>query len=156
MKLQPDNKTVVCNLCNHHLIYSHRSTTNLVRHVRVKHGIQYDAEIQRSKQPTQPKGADERQAIATETKPSGTATLQQTMAQVIDRTQKYKPDSVKKRLLDDHVLDLVTLDLQPLSVVENKGFRKLLNVLDPKYDIVSRTQLAKSYCPRGTMGKRGD
>ena len=44
----------------------------------------------------------------------------------MERTIKYKPGSARKRELDACVLALITTDLQPLSVVENKAFRRLM------------------------------
>ncbi|GFS27016.1 zinc finger BED domain-containing protein 1 [Elysia marginata] len=38
--------------------------------------------------------------------------------------------------------------MQPLSVVEHQGFRKLVNVLDPKYEIVSRKRLSTQLLPQ--------
>ena len=44
-------------------------------------------------------------------------------------------------------MDLIILDLQPLSVVENIGFRKLMNAMDPRYVTVSRKQLSEVLLP---------
>ncbi len=60
----------------------------------------------------------------------------------------YKPTSLKKQKLDELVLDLITEDIQPLSVVENRAFRRLLHELDPKYEIVSRKTLTNKLLPK--------
>ena len=46
------------------------------------------------------------------------------------------------------MLDLITEDIQPLSVVENRAFRRLLHELDPKYEIVSRKTLTNNLLPK--------
>ena len=33
---------------------------------------------------------------------------------------------------------MIVTDLQPVSIVEDTGFKKLLNILDPKYTTPSR------------------
>lgn len=49
--------------------------------------------------------------------------------------------------MDSCVLALITEDLQPLSVVENKAFRKLMKRMDPGYGIVSRKHLTSHLLP---------
>ena len=40
--------------------------------------------------------------------------------------------------------ETIAVDLQPFSIVENKGFRSLLNTLDPKYKLPTRTTFSRS------------
>ncbi|XP_063240561.1 zinc finger BED domain-containing protein 4-like [Bacillus rossius redtenbacheri] len=42
---------------------------------------------------------------------------------------------------------MICVDNQPLSVVENKGFRKLIAFLEPRYSMVSRKFLANTLIP---------
>lgn len=39
--------------------------------------------------------------------------------------------SIRKQTLDKHVANFIVSDLRPFSVVENKGFRDLINAFDP-------------------------
>ena len=41
------------------------------------------------------------------------------------------------------MLDLIVLDFQPLQIVENEGFKKYSNVLNPEYNIPSRKKVAE-------------
>ncbi|GFR72362.1 hypothetical protein ElyMa_002112600 [Elysia marginata] len=50
------------------------------------------------------------------------ATKQMTLEAVIERTIKYKPGSTRKKEIDACVLQLITTDLQPLSIADNKAF----------------------------------
>ena len=52
-------------------------------------------------------------------------------------------DNKKFTKIDKLLVDLILLDLQPLSVVEDTGFRALINYLDPKYNIPSRKTVKK-------------
>lgn len=42
---------------------------------------------------------------------------------------------------------MIAEDLQPLSVVENRGFRKLVNLLDPQYVLPSRRTIGRKLIP---------
>ena len=61
--------------------------------------------------------------------------------------EPYKPSDQRKRYIDNLVLEMITTDLQPISVVEDTGFRNLITYLDPRYPIVSRKQLSKKLLP---------
>ena len=46
-----------------------------------------------------------------------------------------------------HIGLFIAKDLRPFSVVENSGFRKLLNILDPRYHIPSRPHFSETVVP---------
>ncbi|KAM4534868.1 uncharacterized protein V3H82_024764 isoform 2-T3 [Fundulus diaphanus] len=55
----------------------------------------------------------------------------------------------RKQILDEAVLNFIVKDCQPLSVVENEGFRELVQLLEPSYVLPTRKTikqtLAKKY-----------
>ena len=53
--LKSDKTTVSCKLCDHRLSYCQRSTSNMIHHVKTRHGVVYDAEQEKSKPKLQPK-----------------------------------------------------------------------------------------------------
>ena len=61
--------------------------------------------------------------------------------------EKYKPTEFKKKKIDDLILQMVTMDLQPISIVEDRGFKELLNFIDPRYPMVSRKHLTQTLLP---------
>ena len=67
---------------------------------------------------------------------------QSTLASALDRNKPYPRDSARKRELDQLVLRMVTRDLQPISVVENEGFRDVMKNMNPKYELPNRKKLA--------------
>ena len=146
MTLKDDKKTAVCSLCNMQLSFSHRSTTSLIRHLKTKHPIELDAEDQRQKEKAKRFVKTESECSTSNDKPE-MMHVQQTLAASFERKEKYKPGSGRKRLLDQHLLDLVATDMQPLSVVDNRGFRKFVNALDPKYEMASRKTLTTQLLP---------
>ena len=69
--------------------------------------------------------------------------LQQTFA----RNIPFQKDSVKAKAMTRAIGTMVAVDLRPYSIVENKGFRELLRILEPRYSMVSRKDLTKAVIP---------
>jgi len=42
---------------------------------------------------------------------------------------------------------MIAQDLQPLSVVEDSGFREFIKALDPRYTLPSRSQIRNKLLP---------
>ena len=61
--------------------------------------------------------------------------------------EPYKSTVTRKYHIDKLILGLITTDMQPISVVEDAGFRKLVKYLDPRYTMVSRKHLSKKLLP---------
>ncbi|XP_052856536.1 E3 SUMO-protein ligase ZBED1-like [Drosophila gunungcola] len=55
--------------------------------------------------------------------------------------KKYEKSSNRKQQLDSALFYYITSDLRSFTVVENKGFRNFVNLLDPRYELPSRTTL---------------
>ena len=143
--LQADKTTAVCRICSHKLTYSHRSTSNMNRHLNVKHPIQLAAEKEKSL-PTPVAKFDFSPEPSTSTASSvftEPVTKQQTVQECVERSQKYKPDSLKKKTIDKLVINMIVEDTRPLSAVEDKGFRKLIDYLDPRYQMIARSTVGK-------------
>lgn len=60
----------------------------------------------------------------------------------------YPKESATCRKLDTSVALFVVWDFQPLSMVENEGFRQLVHDLNPRYSIISRKRLTKDLLPQ--------
>ncbi len=80
--------------------------------------------------------------------PTTTCLKQETLPKSIGKVIPYKITSQKKKKLDELVLDLITEDIQPLSVVENRAFRRFVHELDPRYEIISRKCLTYKLLPK--------
>ena len=143
MTLQHDKKTVLCNICNHQLTFCHRSTSNLLRHVQQKHAIHY-AQIETVEKE---KLRAEREMSCAAASSSFKPDIQPQINEAFTKCVKYKQDDPRKKLIDECILDMIVTDMQPLSLVESTGFRKLIKNLDPRYDIVSRSHLTSVLLP---------
>ena len=58
--------------------------------------------------------------------------------QVLDETKKFAKDSSKARLITNKVMEMIALDDQPFSIVEDRGFRRLIEHIEPRYSMPSR------------------
>ncbi|XP_053158125.1 zinc finger BED domain-containing protein 4-like [Hemicordylus capensis] len=56
-------------------------------------------------------------------------------------------DRPKPHLVTRAIAEMIALDDQPLSIVENVGFRRLLQLLSPDYKIPSRTTFSRRVVP---------
>lgn len=45
-------------------------------------------------------------------------------------------------------MTMIAQDMQPISVVENEGFRRLLHVMDPRYQLPSRSTITRALLPQ--------
>lgn len=63
---------------------------------------------------------------------------QPTLNNLFHRITKFKTNDPRAKQITKLICEMMCLDFQPLSVVENKGFRKLINHLEPRYTIPSR------------------
>ncbi|KAK2579952.1 hypothetical protein KPH14_007632 [Odynerus spinipes] len=64
-----------------------------------------------------------------------------TLSAISENVSSYADTNERKKKIDDLILSLVIDDLQPLTIVEDKGFVRLINFLDPKYKLPSRKTL---------------
>ena len=131
---QTSSDYVVCLVCKDSLKYS-GSTSNMMKHLRTRHPLEY-AEL---------KGDADMETATKVSSPSTSA--QPTLIETITRAQPYKNDSNKKKELDDLVVKMIVEDSQPLSVVEDKGFKRLVNGLNPRYDLPSRREISRTLLP---------
>ncbi|KAI4872545.1 hypothetical protein NFI96_025157, partial [Prochilodus magdalenae] len=59
------------------------------------------------------------------------ATTQQTLTEALQKRAKHPAESPKAKGITEKLLNFIILDDQPLSVVENVGFRSLMEHLEP-------------------------
>lgn len=64
-----------------------------------------------------------------------------TIDKFVKTQETYEPSSLKKRNIDRAVARMVAQDVQPYSIVEDVGFKNLIKLLDPRYELPSRTTL---------------
>lgn len=53
-------------------------------------------------------------------------------------TPVISPGVSRKQAIDEAIMNMIITDCQPLSLVEDKGFRELVQLLEPSYVLPSR------------------
>lgn len=115
------------------------STTPLTEHLR-RHHIKEFTNINEEQQKLKATASS-----VTSTKPQ--LCQQQTLSTCYDKAKPYDSDSSKVKELDRRVLMMVAMDLQPFSIVEDVGFRYLIQGLDSRYKLPSRDKLTRTILP---------
>lgn len=77
-------------------------------------------------------------------RPSVSKTSQPSIKSICDKISKFKSTDGRARKITLLIAEMICKDLQPFSVVENKGFRKLINHLEPRYTIPARKQFSNT------------
>ena len=168
------SKEAKCNLCPTTLNTGNGATTSLNRHLLKRHFIQYQEEKKRREpqditpqyttgteplidineddedtfaQPkTQPPSTS---ASSQASKPTATSSsIQPTINSAMESQTPYGDKHPRKLQIDRKVLDLIVVDLQPLSVVEDKAFRSLLYTVDKRYTMIARRTLRDVLLPK--------
>ena len=91
------------------------NTSSLIKHLKTNHSAKY-----------------------TEFNASGSRPKQPTLTDVLEKREKMSKDNSRAINTTEALTHFIALDDQPLSVVDNVGFRRLLELLEPRYEIPSR------------------
>ncbi|XP_035825196.1 zinc finger BED domain-containing protein 1-like [Aplysia californica] len=142
----------VCNVCQTKYKFQ-TTTTSLIYHIRKKHPtLLGDNE---SSGRTGPPASGPSSATAggppSIAEVGATARMTQpTIQQSIESRRLYPLTSPRAQALDMLVAEMVCLDLQPFSVTEDRGFRRLINALDPgtSYQAGQKSPGPKMYCDK--------
>lgn len=114
------------------------TTSNLLRHIERAHHSKYVIFQKAHK-------AYHAAKLKASLAQMGSQPKQKLMAVFVNK-KKIKPK--EKEELDDALALMIAQDLQPLSVVENEGFRSFVRKLNCNYDIPSRKSLTYSILPK--------
>lgn len=85
---------------------------------------------------------DKERATASQTPPT-----QLTVTETLKRQQPYSNDNKRRKELNAKVMEFICLDQQPLSAVEDAGFKRLVSCLDPRYTLPGRKYLTDVCLP---------
>lgn len=130
-----DVKLAICTVCKDEIrrggsVPRQFNTTNLIRHLRIRHSTEYAQ-------------------YETLVKPTSTPSLSQpTVSESLKRREPYSRDSKRWKDITFKIMEFICLGEQPLSVVEEKGFRNMLTCLDSRYNALGRKYLTDVCLPQ--------
>ena len=73
---------------------------------------------------------------------------QLTLSESYDRSRTWEINDRRAQRIHQRIGEMIALDSQPLSVVDDKGFVSLLNTLEPRYVIPSKKYITETVLPR--------
>ena len=79
---------------------------------------------------------------------------QSMLLKVLERSQPLPKDSERWQSLVEAVGNFIASDMQPLSVVENAGFKQLMYTAEPRFKIPSRPYFTNTVIPAMYTCKR--
>lgn len=136
---------VRCNLCQQDY-KSSGNTSNLFDHAKRKHPI----EFKRLKQTDEMLSDEDSESEGTATPPENPVTVKKrraTLKNYFNRVHKYSNVCEKKKKLDRLLVNMISTDLEPFSIVEHVGFQRFVRELDNQYELPSRSHLKDKMFP---------
>ena len=138
-----DESKAVCDECGERVASSAKSytTTNLRNHLKRRHFSQYTEllELERTKSAADDDGS--RQS------PSPCHSLQSTINRCFQHSKPYDKGHPEARKITLLIGEMMALEFQPFSIVEDTGFTALTNHLDARYNIPSRKYFSTTLIP---------
>lgn len=64
------------------------------------------------------------------------------------KTLSFSDESQRAREITLSLAKMIVKDLQPISMVEDQGFRHFMKVVDPRYQIPSRKSIMAGEIPK--------
>ena len=119
------------------------TTSNLVSHLR-RHTEDYKnyEELKTSKEKEASSQEDARK------RSSSDSTLKQvTLTQSEDRRKAWDINDSRAKAVHLKIAEMIALDCQPYSVVDDIGFRAMVQALDPRYNLPSRRYFTETVIP---------
>ncbi|XP_068250409.1 zinc finger BED domain-containing protein 4-like [Palaemon carinicauda] len=158
-----DDTKVICNNCKNSISRGGKNfnTTNMKKHLKSKHKSLYnklvsDEELYREEQVKQEKKEKssldtyftrrkihDSLNVASSTSEKSWLTIDETYS----RTVKWDINSTRAQEIHKVIGEFITLDCQPISVVEDLGFEHLMKKLKPNYVIPSRKYFSEMILP---------
>ena len=132
-----DKKKTICRLCQAVVAYS-GNTTNLKFHLQRCHAQEYLA-LQQQDSGDQP-GPSRASAVKT-------TSTQLTISGTLAKSTPFSNESAKHKQLVDATADFICQGLQPLSVVDEPAFRRLLQLAEPRLNLPHRTYFTNTVIP---------
>ena len=124
-----DDGVAVCQRCNSDVRASGGNTSNLLSHLRTHHPSQYMQVLQVQKA----KAKENNKSLNA----SSSSTSQVSIPELFTKGPKYERSTRRWREITDLVTYCISKDMFPIYTMEKVGFRRLVETLDPRYEMPS-------------------
>ena len=124
------------------------NTTNLVTHLKVNHPVVYNSFCKNEER------KDSQRQVA---KSGGFAALRQlTLKGSQDRVKVWDINDPRATAIHRKLGEMIALDYQPISVVEDVGFLRFVGALEPRYKVPSRKYMTETVLNKINVGIKGE
>ena len=153
-----DKKFAKCNECAELVSQGGHSsktfnTTNLVSHLNVNHPV-IDNSFCRIKEN---KDSQRQGAMRERVQSGGFAALRQlTLEGSQDRVKVWDINDPRATTIHRKLGEMIALDYQPISMVEDVGFLRFVGTLEPRYKVPSRKYMTETVLNKINMGIKGE
>ncbi|XP_061129317.1 zinc finger BED domain-containing protein 4-like [Syngnathus typhle] len=133
---EKDPRIAICKTCNAEISRGGASaksfsTSGLIHHLESKH----------------PDRHSEYEKKATQKRKLTPSTPTPSVADVFEKARKFSSDSAKAKGITHKIMEFIALDDQPFSIVEDVGFRRLIDHIEPRYAMPSRRHFSDVCLP---------
>lgn len=161
---EEDRSKVKCTICDKMISRGGSgrkgSSSALSNHLKLKHAMEYtnlERAVCRVSSNTpddeamqqEPVAAQDVQPSTSGTQPSNSKTFTTTQSTLEDSfISKWKIDDPRSVPITKSIAEMIAVDNQPISVVEDKGFNRLMQLVKPKYQMPSRKHVGETVIPQ--------
>ena len=135
-------KFAECTLCGKAISTEYGNTSNLRKHIESKHKLVF-AEL--SKLLTASRASKRQQAAQDSAEGPSTSKCRKMDSHLKER--KWFPTDKRQKDCTEKLAQMICLDLQPISIVEDQGFKDFVGCLQPSYNIPHRRVLRNNVIP---------
>lgn len=162
-KINDDDQTkVTCNLCNKVLSRGGKTeksftTTNMKKHLQTQHQEQLEQEegliAEEVAQAAQKRTmnyyvtAQKKTKVDCEASTSGSSDSQRTLEETYELKKIWDINSTQAKRIHIAIGEMIAIDSQPFSIVDDIGFTRLIKLLKPNYELPSRKYFSTNIIP---------
>ncbi|XP_065641182.1 zinc finger BED domain-containing protein 4-like [Hydra vulgaris] len=137
----------ICNTCKLKVSRGNKekksksfNTTNMLCHINIKHKEMASKELKLNAEENKRKAESEKNVFKKikSTEASCSKQSQQTLFETLARKKPWDINDHRSKLINNYIAEVIAVDIQPFSIVEDIGFQRLLNYICPNYCIPSR------------------
>ncbi len=132
-------ETAICRTCYRRVATKNGNTSNLLAHLRTTHSNLH----LHVKEAVMKESLATLRASTSRKRPAD----QLSLAESVDRVQRYERKGKKWKELTDAVMFYIAKDCLPLYTVEKPGFKNLVSTFDSRYDLPSRSYFSRTALP---------
>lgn len=135
-----DGCRVICKICSTSYKY-------IMNHMRKKHIVQYSGSLGRNHlgemRVLHSVVIQNRYNISTPTEIPNSTETSEPAPKRIRQLRLTAPTKINQKAVDEALMDMIVVDMQPLQIVENDGFKMYTQKLNEDYEIPSRKRLSQ-------------